>query len=453
MHVPHRGIFLLAGLLCCLLARFPGMAAVNASSEVSGDFYDWTLTGRPERPWVRNYNQTLVMKVFLCHRDNVGGVRKVYLTFPDVLEVIKKLDTITLGLPKIVYLVGWQYSGHDSKYPSWEVVNERLKRPEDATALESLKWLMREAKAFHTTVSLHINMIDAFEDSPLWSEYLAKDIIAKDGSGNPIKGEVFDGMQSYQISYAQEWKLGYTRKRIDGLLEMLPELRTAGTIHVDAFHSMRPSGPGEPISPYIGFTIEEEMAAQRRIFRYWRDQGLDVTCEGGKYWLRKDPFLGLQAMTWHYDESTFAREEWPKKPEDFCALPSELCAFTPMQMELTIMKDPQGLPGAVAEFCLKLVPWYYRRNPDVAKRGTVIIDDTEVVCPVLWRPRTMVAYSSTGFTARRIRIPSNWVDVKTVKASLIRLDGLEDSDEFPVDNGILTLNLEADRPTVLTGVK
>ena len=57
-------------------------------------------------------------------------------------------------------------------------------------------------------------MIDAFEDSPLWSEYLKKDIIAKDSQGVPIKGEGFNGMQSFQISYAQEWNLGYAQKRI-----------------------------------------------------------------------------------------------------------------------------------------------------------------------------------------------------------------------------------------------
>ena len=59
------------------------------------------------------------------------------------------MDKRTVGIPKIVYLVGWQYNGHDSKYPAWFEVNERLKRPEDKTALESLKWLMKEA----TTVS------------------------------------------------------------------------------------------------------------------------------------------------------------------------------------------------------------------------------------------------------------------------------------------------------------
>jgi len=40
------------------------------------------------------------------------------------LEVAKRIGTLTLGLPKIAYLAGGQYSGHDSKYPSWE----RLKR-------------------------------------------------------------------------------------------------------------------------------------------------------------------------------------------------------------------------------------------------------------------------------------------------------------------------------------
>ena len=83
---------------------------------------------------------------YTSKRFHHGNVRKVCLTFSDALEVAKRIGTLTLGLPKIAYLVGWQYSGHDSKYPSWDVVNERLKRPADATALDSLKWLIEETK-------------------------------------------------------------------------------------------------------------------------------------------------------------------------------------------------------------------------------------------------------------------------------------------------------------------
>jgi len=210
------------------------------SAEITGEYYDWTITMQPETPWKHDYNKTLVTKIFLCNRNGKGEVEKVYLKFEDVPEILKKLDNITLGLPKIAYLVGWQYNGHDSKYPAWGEVNTLLKRDEDSTALESLKWLMSEAKKYNTTISLHINMIDAFEDSPLWDEYLENDIIAKDKEGNLIKGEVHSGMQSYQISYTQEWNLGYAQKRIDNLLSMLPGLKTAGTIHIDAFHSYRP---------------------------------------------------------------------------------------------------------------------------------------------------------------------------------------------------------------------
>jgi len=62
-------------------------------------------------------------------------------------------------------------------------VNPRLKRQQDANALQSLRWLIREARKFHTTVSLHINMVDAYKQSPLWDEYVAKDCFARDSDG------------------------------------------------------------------------------------------------------------------------------------------------------------------------------------------------------------------------------------------------------------------------------
>lgn len=194
-----------------------------AKSKISGEYYDWTKTMQPERPWVRDYNKTIISKLFLCERTPDNKIKKVHQTFAQALETIKRYDAITCDIPKIIYLVGWNHQGHDSGYPDFSVVNDALKCS-GMSATESLRWLMREAKKYNTTVSLHINMFDAYDNSPLWNEYLRKDIIAKDKQGNPIRGEVFSGMQSYQISYAQEWKMGLTTKRIDALLELLPEL-------------------------------------------------------------------------------------------------------------------------------------------------------------------------------------------------------------------------------------
>lgn len=334
--------------------------------EPSGDMYDWTRTLAPESPWRHAYHQTLVMKLFLCRRRGDGSVDRVFLTFAEALDVLARIDRLTPGVPKIAYLVGWQHHGHDSKYPDWSVVNATLKRAEDATARDSLRWLFREAKRHHTTISLHVNMIDAYEDSPLWAEYLARDVIAKDVRGRPIPGETFDGVQSYQISYAQEWRLGLAQRRILGLLEMLPELRESGTIHLDAFHSMRPSGVGEPITPYLGIPHEEEVATQRRIFRFFRQQGIDVTCEGGMYWLRTDPFIGLQPMAWHFRAQNFVEEHWRGKPAGFEGLPPSLYCGTPFNAEPIVMADSVELPGFVESVKTRLAPWLVRNRVPTA---------------------------------------------------------------------------------------
>src|SRR6267378_7764717 len=314
-----------AGLAACILAAHLGMMACGlaeqpeatrrssgdpalwpANYQPSGDYYDWRKTGQPERPWFHKYDQSLVMKIFLTERTDQDKGCKVYLTFEQALEVIERLDRITCGAPKIVYLVGWQFNGHDSKYPAWSEVNHRLKRAQDPTALDSLKWLMHEGRKHHTTVSLHINALDAYEDSPLWQEYLDKDIIAKGKSGAPLKGIVWNGQQSYPLSYAKEWETGCAKRRIDGLLKMLPELKEAHTIHVDAFHTYPPLPAASQvegfkgISPFLGYGPERECAAQRKTLRYFRDCGLDVTSEhstGG----RLDPFVGLQPMAWIYE--------------------------------------------------------------------------------------------------------------------------------------------------------
>ena len=39
--------------------------STSPSDNVSGEYYDWTKTLKPERPWIRDYNQTFVMKLSL----------------------------------------------------------------------------------------------------------------------------------------------------------------------------------------------------------------------------------------------------------------------------------------------------------------------------------------------------------------------------------------------------
>ena len=166
------------------------------------------------RPFYRDYHQTLVMKLFLgMEGEPVERLAKeplfqkkhdVLCTFEEALEVIRKADNLTRGIPKIIYLVGWQKGGHDHGYPAWSEVNPRLKRQQDATALDSLRWLIREARRFNTTVSLHINMVDAYRQSPLWDEYVAKDCLARDANGQLlIAGDPHERRRHVQCGLSQ----------------------------------------------------------------------------------------------------------------------------------------------------------------------------------------------------------------------------------------------------------
>jgi hypothetical protein len=339
-----------------------------------------------------------------------------------------------------------------------------LKRPQDKTAIESLRWLMREGAKHNTAVSLHINLFDAYVTSPLWKSYDEMDILAKDKQGkiilmpDHIRPPRRRGDPPGYISYTREWELGFLQKRIDSLLEMLPELTETRTIHIDAFHACRPHYTGrfgDPISPWLGYTMEQEVATMRKIYRYWRNKGLDVTSEGSKH-LRPDAFVGLQPMSW-----------WDH-PE---GMPPELYCGSPMHAEEEVKADSENLPGLLDQFCLMVVPWYYRNDTVSLKGDQKILDPdvgpkrqprsglfesvmteygNHVFMPALWRKKTIVAYSRTGYKNRTWQLPPDWQDVRKVTMSRITQDGLKPMGETSVTNGMLTLGVKAREALMLS---
>ena len=75
---------------------------------------------KPQWKYNYDYAQCMVMKLKMADPDKARlGKSKVLMTFEQALDFIKKVDAITQGIPKIYYLVGWQYLGHDDKYPDF----------------------------------------------------------------------------------------------------------------------------------------------------------------------------------------------------------------------------------------------------------------------------------------------------------------------------------------------
>jgi len=121
-------------------------------------------TGPTARRWVRDdvkpnlsklYVGTLVYKVLL---DVIGGSQVT--TYADVLDLIRRVKRLTGGARQIVYLIGWQHSGHDTGYPDVFTANPRV------GTFDEFKKLRKAALRENAIVSLHDNYHDTYEDSP-----------------------------------------------------------------------------------------------------------------------------------------------------------------------------------------------------------------------------------------------------------------------------------------------
>jgi hypothetical protein len=415
-------------------------------NEPSGDYYDYTKTMKPERPWLVPWHQKYVYRIMHAMRGGdgtsggdpeltesrppehayVGGngnMRQLFLAFEEGLEVIKRMHILTCGTPQIVLLTGWQFEGHDSKYPAWSEVNRHLKRDCDATARDSLRWLMREARRYNCLATLHINMFDAYPDSPLFQEYLDKDIIAKDKTGQPIIGNRWSAMDCYHISYTQEWKHGLAQKRIDDLIAMVPEIQENHCLYLDAFLGARKADQKGPISPYLGYSREEEARTQRKIFRYWRDRDIDVASE--YVWgMRVDRFVGLQPHSAAQGDLI----------ED---LPDELYCSNPAHFGFTTIKEPEDFRE---RFWLEFLPWFYKNHPKGTENLQSMIKGTDICMPVLWcKEPTLIAFSKEGYDHKSWQLPADWKDVRKISLSRITGLGLKPVGLVNVTGGQITL--------------
>ncbi|MEI8372795.1 MAG: endo-alpha-N-acetylgalactosaminidase family protein [Planctomycetota bacterium] len=442
-----------------------GIAAIEAAVVEGGK----TLTAATDvvvAPFYRDYHQILVLKLFmgmegepverLANDPTFRKGHEVFCTFEEALEVIRKTDNLTRGIPKIIYLVGWQKGGHDHGYPAWSEVNPRMKRRQDATPLDSLRWLIREARQFHTTVSLHINMVDAYKQSPLWDEYMAKDCFAKDPSGQiRVGGIQMKGEDMYSVVYPKEWEAGLAQRRIDGLIQMIPELKDGHTIHIDVFVAQGEGG--KSLSAWHakpengGLTPAKYVETQRKIFHYWRDRGFDVTGEGTG-WAHPpgEHFVGLQAMSWWYSwnpmeipECLGARGRTDRGGDGDFRFGSS------MHGEEIWKNDKTNMPGFLGMFCRTTLPWYYlsrlerqrfehgalhysdgvvartENGKRIIRKGDFVLrEDDNLFVPALWNEKQeIIAYSGPGYNNKAWQLPDDWRDVKSVDLYRITLEG------------------------------
>lgn len=242
-----------------------------------------------------DYTKTMFMKLLLSHPNEQGG-SKVLMNFEEALSLIKQVDMITQGMKKIIYLVGWQYLGHDDKYPDFFDANEFLKRKNDISANESLLWLIKESEKYNTVVSFHINFSDAYENAPSFKDFLKNNALIRKKNGLAQVIQRYNGKACYKTSFKEYWVSGLFKRQVDKLLSLFP-IEKQGTIHVDNFQCYK------NFSPEI--SIEEMQSYRDKMINYLREKGVDITSE---FTYREDSSL------WQKPLFGLPREHNPKEP-------------------------------------------------------------------------------------------------------------------------------------------
>ena len=486
----HKNLFLLALLLSACTPRQKALDPEVFRPEGHADTaryeqapFQWHVHPR------HDYSKTYVAKLFMSQAEYDGdylgkykmhdnGQQTNYLNCEQALEIIKGMDALTLGLPKIVYLVGWQYNGHDSKYPAFFEGNKAIARPGE-DPLESIRWLMEEARKYHTTVSLHINLFDAFEDSPLYQKYVEADVLARDKEGKLIQSE-----WGYKVSYAAEWEKGLLQERIDSLCRLLP-IAEAGTIHVDAFHNTVPRPymvDGEPkvsfdspISPWHGHTAEQDMEAKANIVKYLDSKGIDVTTEGLWNMSIGNITDGYFPMYWHFNsrqhslslkasqacggnvygaERVFGNNvngeelfrSHPDLDEALAVFKKEFCKTTLIAQYLNtfgrqaLVTDEKG--SAIGIFEKGLRTMIRDDKMYVAQDGYVLAEGGNIFIPAVWLGnRAVVAFSEEGYSERTWTLPAGTKLSRRAKGWVIDAQGRKEFKEFKVKGRNVTLTL------------
>jgi len=149
---------------------------------------------------------------------------KVACTFKDVKKLMEEFKR--QGIDKAEFcLVGWNYRGHDGRYPQLFPVEP------DLGGEEGLKELIVKAKELGYKLVCHTNSTDAYTIADCWSE----DLIIKDKNGKlSINNVAWSGGKMYHLCPKKAYELALND------LPKVAELGFQGTHYIDVISIVPP---------------------------------------------------------------------------------------------------------------------------------------------------------------------------------------------------------------------
>ncbi len=197
-------------------------------------------------------------------KEPPGGYNPPIASFAETLDIVRTVAKVTGNAKQRVTLVGWQFTGHDTGYPALNQVNER------AGGAAALRKLVKDAAAYNANIEYHINLNDAYPDSPLFDP----SVLQFNREGKPyVWSHQFEGAPpDYRISNTKQFRSGYFQRRIQSFMDTVP---VSEGIRLDTFRNCDTSfGPGED----IGFVSETVYGG--KILDWFTEHGIVPLTEG-----------------------------------------------------------------------------------------------------------------------------------------------------------------------------
>ncbi len=223
-----------------------------------------------------------------------------------------------------------------------------------------------------------------------------------------------------------------------------------------------------------------EVETIRKIFRYFRDRGIDVTGEG-ILWAHPpgEGFYGIQGYSWwgrgsehslRVPERLSARGAQSRSAKDWDVEPGDFRFASSMHGEQIWLRDKERMTGFLKRFCTLALPYFYLSQYErlalvndvlyysdgvvagefdgkkIIRRGDyVLVEDGDVFVEATWRPQEIIAYSMDGYAEKCWTMPGGWEDTPSVDLYRISNEGAElVAGGKPIEDGKLMLSLAAD---------
>ena len=239
-------------------ARLTFIGDLNSNGKIdNGDYYVWC--NRQMKGPDELHKNSIWYKIKI---NDSGNKDNPCTNLAQSKEIINYIKNITDGIPQIIYLVGWQYDGHDTGYPALDQLNPRMGTSKELYSLSGY------CDSINSVLSIHANLCDAYKGN----KYFSKEIMASDYDDSPMFWEIFAD-SAFHISHYKDVATGSIYRRLEELLKIFPIKRS---IHFDAMRVTNCNPQWEKDT--IG-VLEEYELGLKPIAEWLNKKGILITTE------------------------------------------------------------------------------------------------------------------------------------------------------------------------------